>query len=316
MEGAVSSPVPMTRILALALALAACAAPPAPVERPVISLFGDTLVAPPMDPETRARLEADHSAALAAHEASPEDLDATVWLGRRAGYLWRYREAIDVFTRGLAIHPGEPHLLRHRGHRLLTVRDFEGARTDLLAALETVMGQPDEIEPDGQPNAAGIPTSTLQTNILYHLGLAEYLLGDFAGAASRFTRCREIATNDDMRVAAADWEYMALRRAGRHEEAQAAIGFVTPDMELLENHVYHRRILMYRGLLAPDSLLGNADALDLATQGYGVGNWYLAEGDTARALDLFRGVLAGDYWAAFGYLAAEADVARLAEGPR
>jgi hypothetical protein len=116
-----------------------------------------------------------------------------------------------------------------------------------------------------------------------------------------------------MRVAAADWEYMALRRLGRHDEAREVIAFVTPDMELLENHVYHRRILMYKGLVSPDSLLGSADgdvALNLATQGYGVGNWYLTEGDTTRALSIFRDVVAGQHWAAFGYIAAEAELQR------
>ena len=47
-----------------------------------------------------------------------------------------------------------------------------------------VAAKPDEVEPDGAPNARGIPRSTLQSNIWYHLGLAQYLAGDFDGILS------------------------------------------------------------------------------------------------------------------------------------
>jgi hypothetical protein len=68
---------------------------------------------------------------------------------------------------------------------------------------------------------------------------------------------------------------------------------------------------MYRGELAADSLLaGGADPLTVATQGYGVGNWYLYNGDRARAMQVFRRVVAGGNWGAFGYIAAEAELAR------
>ena len=55
---------------------------------------------------------------------------------------------------------------------------------------------------------------------------------------------------------------------------------------------------------------GQTDELQYVTQGYGVANWYLANGDQARANAIFDRVLGTGYWAAFGYIAAEADVAR------
>ena len=51
--------------------------------------------------------------------------------------------------------------------------------------------------------------------------------------------------------------------------------------------------------------------MSFATQGYGVGNWYLYNGKLDQAKTVFRRVLAGSYWPAFGYIAAEADLARL-----
>jgi hypothetical protein len=69
---------------------------------------------------------------------------------------------------------------------------------------------------------------------------------------------------------------------------------------------------MYKGLEKPEALLdpANADALTIATQGYGVGNWYFVNGDRAKAMSTFEKVVAGPQWSAFGYIAAEADLAR------
>mgnify|MGYP006178114509 CR=1 FL=1 len=50
---------------------------------------------------------------------------------------------------------------------------------DLERAASLVRGRPDEVEPDGAPNRFNIPTSTLQSNIWYHLGLAYYMRGEF-----------------------------------------------------------------------------------------------------------------------------------------
>jgi len=171
---------------------------------------------------------------------------------------------------------------------------------------------PDETEPDGAPNRLNIPTSTTQGNIYYHLALAHYLKGDYEPALAAWQEALRIARNNDTRVAVTDWLYMTLRRLGRHDEARALLTSITPDLEIIENTAYHRRLLFYKGQLPADSLLtpGQTDELQYVTQGYGVGNWYLAEGDSARARQIFDRVLQSGYWAAFGYIAAEADVAR------
>jgi hypothetical protein len=48
----------------------------------------------------------------------------------------------------------------------------------------------------------------------------------------------------------------------------------------------------------------------MATQGYGVGNWYLVSGDRAKARAIFDKVVVGRAWAAFGFIAAAADLKR------
>lgn len=282
-----------------------------------MSLFGTPLLRQPLSSEVLAQREAQLAEAEAELLQDSTSVDAIVWVGRREAYLGRYREAVATFTRGLELHPDEPHLLRHRGHRFITLRRFGDAVADLSRAAEITIGQPDEVEPDGQPNTAGIPTSTLQTNIWYHLGLAHYLLGHFDAANTAFGQCLALAENDDMRVAATDWVYMSLRRLGRNADADRLVAGISPDLELLENQSYLRRILFYRGLLPVDSLLAVPDggdrALTMATQGYGAGNWYLVEGDTVEAASLFRTVIETGFWPAFGYIAAEADLVSLGE---
>src|SRR6185295_645182 len=116
------------------------------------SLFGKPLVSAPPTGEQKTRLEADLAKAQADYDRDPSSADAAIWLGRRLAYLGRFRDAIDVFSRGIAKHPDEPRLYRHRGHRYVTVRKFDEAIADLRKASQLVAGRKDEIEPDGAPN--------------------------------------------------------------------------------------------------------------------------------------------------------------------
>ena len=277
------------------------------------ALTGEPLY--PLIPDSAAReaLAADVDSAAAAAEADPDDADALIWLGRRLGYAGRYREAIDAFSEGIERHPDDARFYRHRGHRLISVRELDRAIEDLEHAARLTSGQPDAVEPDGQPNAAGIPRSTLQTNIWYHLGLARYVTGDLDGAIHAFRRGLDISPNDDMRVAMADWLWLALMREGRSADASALLDTVLADsMEILENRAYERRLRLYRGEVQPEALLpAGADPLALATYGYGLGTWHLIAGDTAAARAVYDDLMATGYWPAFGYLAAEAEIARL-----
>jgi tetratricopeptide (TPR) repeat protein len=276
-----------------------------------LSLLSAPLFAPVAAPAARARMERELAAARAAYEADPHDADAIIWLGRRLAYLGRYRDAIDVFSEGISKFPEDARMYRHRGHRFITTRQFARAITDLEQATLLVSGRPDEVEPDGQPNPYNTPVGTLQSNIWYHLALAHYLRHDFRRALPAWQRSLELSANDDMVVAGSDWLYMTLRRLGRPEEAARVLEPINAEMRILENHAYHRRLLMYKGLLPADSLMPSdtEDAVQLATYGYGLANWYLVNGDSYTAETLFRRILQGPNWAAFGYIAAEAEVA-------
>ena len=309
---------------ALALLLAAgChagtgrgAATPAPLGPDVqaVSFLGDTLRMLPLSRQTRERYERDLATARAAYERAPRNADSIIWLGRRLAYLGRFREAIDVFSRGIELHPGDARLYRHRGHRYLSVRELDRAIADLERGTRLVAGTPDEVEPDGQPNARNMPIGTLHSNIAYHLGLAYYLKGDFARAVTVYQRELADARNDDRRVSTAHWLYMSLRRLGRDRDAEQVLVPIGRDMQVIENDTYHRLLLLYKGELPADSVLrvgpsGEMSVTD-ASAAYGVGNWHLYNGRRLDAERIFRRIVAGGQWGAFGYVAAEAELAR------
>lgn len=280
-----------------------------------ISLLGDSLRRLPMSAEARGQQQLLLAEAERrwARDSNPDDL---IWVGRRLAYLGRYNEALATFGSGVERFPGDPRFLRHRGHRMLTLRQFAQAEADFAEAARMVAGRPDEVEPDGLPNARGIPTSTLQSNIHYHLGLARYVQGDFAGALEAYDDALAVSRNNDMRVATDYWRYLTLRRLGRSAEAAASVEWVTPQVDIIENAAYHRLILFYRGLLPLDELEPEgADALDDATVAYGLGAWELLEGRPEAAMRRFERLLTGGNWPSFGYVAAEAELSRLSRLP-
>jgi tetratricopeptide (TPR) repeat protein len=276
------------------------------------SLSGKPLFVPATLPN-KEKLEADLAQAEKTLAANPKDAEAIIWVGRRLGYLWRFNDAIAMFTKGIELHPDNPKLYRHRGHRYISIRQFARAQSDFEKAAQLIKGKPDEIEPDGAPNPAGKPRSTLQFNIWYHLGLAYYLQGNYAKAYDAYVECMKVSNNDDAVTATSDWMWMTLMRLNRKADAAKVLERITPKMDILENGSYHRRLLMYKGLEKPEALLDTAKADDttIATQGYGVGNYYYVTGNTAKAREVFEKVTSGGGWNAFGYIAAEADLRRL-----
>ena len=86
-----------------------------------------------------------------------------------------------------------------------------------------------------------------------------------------------------------------------------------PDMEIVENHAYHRLCLFYKGELDEADLIEDGNSPANAATAYGIANWHLAEGDAERAAQLLEEIIARYGWAAFGTIAAEADLARMRE---
>jgi tetratricopeptide (TPR) repeat protein len=277
------------------------------------SLDGRKLYPMKLSAATQAKYDDLLAKAEQDYEADPNDLNNIIWLGRRTAYLGLYKKAIKIFSKGLKKHPDSPELYRHRGHRYISIRKFDKAIRDFQKAATLAEGRDIEIEPDGLPNKLNIPLSNLQFNIYYHWALAHYLKGAFEKAIPIYEKCMAYSDNDDLITATADWMYMTYRRLGQEEKAQQVLAKIHSDMKIIENDAYYKRLLMYKGEIKPSDLLDleNDDPdelLNLVTQGYGVGNWYFYNGEKGKALEIFRKIVGTDYWSAFGYIAAEADL--------
>ncbi len=293
------------KLLVLVATLACAESAPEPE---ATSLLGEPLY--PLDDTIGAIARADSALAEA-----PDDVNRLIAAGRERRNFWHYNEAIDLYTRAMELAPGDWRPYRFRGHRHISIRRFDMAIRDLERARELAPHNFD---------------------VAYHLGLAYYLAGRFRAAADEYARCMdlardpealalersgalgadyrscmEVAQDDDAWVAIAEWRYRALRRAGDDRAARALLETVTEDMNVQDNVAYHVDLLFYKGLRTEDELLAPDRDYRLETVGYGIANWHLVEGDTARALELLREIAAHPHWPGFGRIAAEADLARL-----
>jgi len=244
-------------------------------------------------------------------EADPSNPDNIIWFGRWTAYSGNHREAIRIYTEGIKKFPTDARFYRHRGHRDITLREFDRAVRDLEKAAELIKGTKDEIEPDGQPNAKNTPISSLHSNIYYHLALAYYLRNDMENALRVSRTGLEISANDDKIVSTMHWLYMILRRLGREDEAKRALDPIRADLNIVENQAYHQLCLFYKGEIDIDKLTGGSltgSGGDAVT--YGLAHWYLYNGHKDEAKRVYKKILGSPGWASFGYIAAEADWVR------
>lgn len=267
----------------------------------------------PADPE-RARQEQELELAERRLASNPRDELAAVWVGRRLGYLGRYEEAIAAFTRGLDENPDSAWLLRFRGHRFITLRKFDDAVRDLERARELAALRPDEVEPDGKPNAAGVPIGTLRSNVAYHLGLALLLRGDVQRAADVYLAALPLArANDDRTVSHVFWTWIALVELGRRDEAMRLLDSVSKDMTIHENADYRDALLHFRGEIARDALLLGVEpgTTAFATRAHAAARKAALDGDRDAARALYAQIVFEGPMAAFSVIAAEEALARL-----
>ena len=275
---------------------------PAGVE--ALSLMGESLISPAADAATIEKFEA----AKEDYDRDPMAAEKLIWFGRRTAYLGNYRSAIEIFTEGIAKHPRDARMYRHRGHRYISIREFDRAIVDFEAAAGLIEGQENRIEPDGLPNAQNIPLTTTHGNIWYHLGLAYYLKQDWGNALRAFQNGYNLGDNDDNLVSTGHWIYMIYRRMGMPAEAAAALEDISADMNIIENRSYHELCLLYKGeILIDDMMAANGDDPANAAVAYGLANWFYYNDDRAASDAMLASILAGSSWASFGFIAAEAD---------
>ena len=231
--------------------------------------------------------------AKAALAADPRNIARIIDLGVAQSGARQFREAIATFTRGLEIEPNNALLLRWRGHRYLSIREFDKAYADLSRG-STI-----------DPSIYGI---------WYHLGILQYIRGDFNAAAASFAKAQPIAPDGGELAGSTDWLWMSLSRAGRGAEAKAMLDRHPESRLPAVTNAYSRRLKLYRGELGPVDMITDADTDDvqIATLAYGLGNWYLVRGDNVFArIAVERAVQAKDGWPGFGFILSEVELKRV-----
>ncbi len=273
------------------------------------SLFGEPLFEQIDTTGVIAAADADLAAA-------PNDVDLIIAAGRERRNYWQYRQAMELYTRAIELAPDDWRAYRYRGHRYISLREFDAAIVDLEAARQR---------------------APFNWDVAYHLALAHFLSGDFSAAADEYVRCLNLADDamaraaqaDDFRscsqnaddpesmVAMAEWAVRALMRAGRDTEADALLATIPNDLAIGENLAYYHNLLLHKGLMSAEDLLaGGPDApYRLETVGYGVVNQMLAAGDTEAALLILERLYDDPWWPGFGRIAAEVELFRLGWRP-
>ncbi|WP_417464146.1 hypothetical protein [Kordiimonas sp.] len=231
---------------------AASQAADAPTANPGETLIGTPLRTPDFSQETFKRLSEDLAIAEARMRIAPDREDSFIWLGRRHGYLANYEKAVEVFTQGLAKYPESYRLLRYRARHLARSRQFAQSITDYERAAQLMEDLPDTVEPDGMPNALGLPLGTYKSNIHYYWGQTSFAVGDYTTMLRGMERAMELVPDyayNDLLVPTSLWRYMALMKLGRRAEAQRIIRAVPSDLSLIENHAYYQAVQYLNGNL-------------------------------------------------------------------
>jgi tetratricopeptide (TPR) repeat protein len=227
--------------------------------------------------------------------ADPKDAKLVLALSQAQAGRRQYREAVATCTRGIAFAPDDADLYIERGHRELGLREFKAAERDLS-------------------HAASLDPTKLDA--FYHLGLAHYFQGQLAAAAESFRKALALAKTDDSVIDCSNWLYVSLRRASQPAEAAEVLKRITPEMKNTEPHLlfYLHLLRFYQGKLSEKEVLPprpaapNDTEAELAydTMTYGAGNWRLYNNhDPKGAAMLFRKVVTGQAWNAWGFVGSE-----------
>lgn len=238
----------------------------------------------------------DNAAALAAFDKAialdAKNADFHHARCRTLARLQRHGEAIESCSTALQLRPDSAPVLIDRGHYYINLRKLDPALADLSRVEAT------KLEDYG---------------LYYHLALALYMKGEFAKAADAYVGCVRTAPNAENRTSCQAWQYLALVRAGRRDEARALLDGFAPDPAAAAN-AYTDRLLLFKGVKTEQEVASAMakDPLQQATVGYSVGVWHLLNGREQQARGYFEKALAPPAQpTGFGAVASYFELARM-----
>ncbi|MGE3164213.1 MAG: tetratricopeptide repeat protein [Planctomycetota bacterium] len=273
-----------------------------------VSALGRPLVPAVLAPAEERRLRRDLFASQLRYQRAPDTVEAALGLGRCWANLGEYREAIATYTRALTDHPDDPRLLRDRGHRYLTTRQLEPALVDLLRARAMLERTPSAAEQGRTARAVGGRSTPLRFDVEFHLGLVQYLLGDFEEAERTYRSCLERSDTVAARCVASYWLALTRLQLEPKNWAGSVPAGAVAAPPTISDDPHCRTLAVLDGSVSPTEALSQARSAppgQFATIAYGVAMHCLFGGDTESSTALLEEVLREGNWTTFVAIASE-----------
>ena len=231
--------------------------------------------------------DTDEAAALRARlEEAPDDYDLLLELASKLSFQLRYREALELCDRAVALRPDGLEALRLRAARRLTTLQTKLAHEDYAAAFS--------LKPDA-------------TEVAYRLGISAYILRRYKEAEELFGMCAERSVEEPEALVAA-YYWLALTEARTHSGNEGWRGFdFSSD---IDHHTgYRDGLLVLCGRVSAEEMYaavsGAEDSLNGCITLYAAAARCRLDGNTELERKIMSEILGwDDFWPGFAYLAA------------
>lgn len=221
----------------------------------------------------------------------PETAVNLILLGKALSKSLRYREAIEAYSKALALNPDSLEALRLRAGRYLSTLQTKRAIEDFQRVLEKGGDALD---------------------CRYRMGLAFYFQGDYEKAMEEFSSVLLLA-DPEMEIALIYWHSLAALKAKKdpsflhREVAEEAVG---------HHHSYREGVAFLKGELTEDGLRKRAEAescdMEYSMKMYAL---HVRNESQGKKDTLLKDILKRDeYWFCFSSLAAWQERRRAVRG--
>lgn len=216
-----------------------------------------------------------------------------LWLEKGLEYvlLNEYDAAIEAFSNGLICNPFNADCYRERGRKYISKGLYPQAVADLLMASR--------LDPYNNEH-------------WYYQGVAAHLGEMYDKAIEAFPRAIDCMQKQgiDEWLAGVDWLWLTYIKLGDKDKANEIIKLVDENTPCIPRSLsYKKRVLLYRGFVKPEEFLDrealkstDRPELYLISELFGLGNFYLANGNEEKAIALFKEAREVPTWhASFAY---------------
>ena len=259
------------------------------------------------NPATKEWFYEDLATANIVFASAPYKESSYSWRGRREGFLGNYAKAVEIFTEGMELFPESYKLYRYRGYFLIRNYQYEEGMIDLRRAEELIENVDVAPTQDGIPGKSNFSPSTFKRNIFYYIAEGSMATGDYNTVIEYMDKAvaaNELRDEDDFLVSTSFYKYMALRKLGRHDEAEELIKAVPRGLNIISNRDYYQAVQYLQGRYNRDQFMRRADSLGQ----YTIGMVDLFNGDDEEAREVFETVTNNNHK---GYWLAEVELLNL-----